>query len=222
MPRHGESGSEEHVVSEPGSTPDGGAVNFTALRAQADQMVEQLHDRIEGIKAAQAQALTASGEATSRDGGVRVVVDATGVVTHVEFARTVFERNTPEKLAQTIVATVQTAAATARTQMAEAWGPIKEQGAAEMVGIEEDAHRLGLSMEVPQVPRTASDPTGQPDQWAGEPAAAPVSDKWAPTDQAPAVEPPPPPPAPMPAPPRRPAGPASTSEADDLSDERPW
>lgn len=211
-------------MSEPGSMPEGGVVNFAAIRKQADQVVAQLHDRIEGIKAAQAKALTANGEAKSRDGSVRVVVDATGVVTQVEFARTVFERTTPEKLAQTIVATVQTAAATARAQMSEAWAPIREHDAAEMFGLEEDAARLGISMEVPQVPRTASDPTGQVDQWAGEPAQQPEPDKWAAAEASPPPAPTsPPPPAPAPAPVRRaPSSPAASTEADDLSDERPW
>ena len=48
--------------------------------------------------------LSAKGEATSRDGSVRVTVDATGVVTALEFAPSTFGKYTPDRLAAATVA----------------------------------------------------------------------------------------------------------------------
>jgi DNA-binding protein YbaB len=154
-------------VSEPGQSVD---QQIAALHAQADQAMQGLQKTIEGVRAAQQEALRATGEATSKDGTVRVAVDATGVLTSVTFAPSVFDRSTPEKLAQTVLATAQSAAAQARGRMSEAMNGVRGNDDVQKAAAE-GATRLGVPpMAVPQVPRTAVDPTGQDNWTAPEPA----------------------------------------------------
>ncbi|WP_439663429.1 YbaB/EbfC family nucleoid-associated protein [Lentzea sp. HUAS TT2] len=65
---------------------------------------------------AQAEAMAKVGRATSPDGLVEVTVNASGIVTGVTFAPAAFDRSTPEKLGQSVVATIQQAALNAREQ----------------------------------------------------------------------------------------------------------
>jgi DNA-binding protein YbaB len=135
------------------------------LRQQADAAMASLQTRLAQVRQAQAEAMQVTGQASSRDGSVRVAVDATGVVTSLTLSPSAFDRNTPEKLAQAIVATLQSAAAQARGQMSTAFSAVRGDG--DVVQEAQDgASALGVRrMSVPEVPRTADDPTGQFADW---------------------------------------------------------
>ncbi|MFS8101228.1 YbaB/EbfC family nucleoid-associated protein [Lentzea alba] len=87
-----------------------------ALRGQVDTMLANLERQTAQLKEAQAEAMSKTGRATSQDGLVEVTVNAGGIVTGVAFAPAAFERSTPEKLGQSVVATIQKAALNAREQ----------------------------------------------------------------------------------------------------------
>jgi DNA-binding protein YbaB len=147
------------TVTEPGLTPAQRVARVAALQREADDAMAALTDRVAAARTVSERALTVSGEASSRDGTVRVVVDPTGVVTSLTLAPTAFERGTPERLSTAIVATAQEAAAKARAAMTDAMAPIRGPSAATAAIPELDALRFA----VPEVPRTAVDPTGEQD-----------------------------------------------------------
>ncbi|QFU86075.1 YbaB/EbfC family nucleoid-associated protein [Amycolatopsis sp. YIM 10] len=98
----------------------------TALRDQVEDMLAGLRKQTGELKAAQAQAANATGEAKSPDGQVAVTVNATGVVTGVRFAQSAFIRNTPDHLGQLVVQTIQAAAANARMKSEAALAPVRQ------------------------------------------------------------------------------------------------
>jgi len=97
-----------------------------ALRGQVDTMLANLERQTAQLKEAQAEAMAKVGRATSQDGLVEVTVNAGGVVTGVTFAPAAFERSTPEKLGQSVVATIQQAALVAREQVDALLAPYQE------------------------------------------------------------------------------------------------
>jgi DNA-binding protein YbaB len=161
------------TVTEPGLTPQQRVTQVAALQRQADDAMAALTDRVAAAKKVREQALAVSGEASSRDGTIRVVVDSTGVVTSLTLAPSVFERGTPERLGVAIVATVQEAAAKARAAMTAAMEPIRADGAAARAATAAVPGLEELRFGVPEVPRTAVDPTGEQDPWRPEPEPAP-------------------------------------------------
>ncbi|MBB5892409.1 YbaB/EbfC family nucleoid-associated protein [Kutzneria kofuensis] len=181
-------------MTEPDLSPEQRAAKVAELRQQADGALAGLRAQMAAVKQAQQQALSSTGEATSRDGSVQVAVDATGVVTSLKLSPNAFERTTPDKLAQTVVATIQAAAAKARAKVSETLAPVRAQSAnvlaaaGSAVGI--DAGQLST----PEVPRTATDASDQADPWRQAQAAPP------------SYSPPPPaaPPAARPAPSQQP------------------
>jgi DNA-binding protein YbaB len=197
------------------------------LQQQADAAMKHLQARIAGVREAQQQAMRATGAATSRDGVVHAVVDATGVVTSLTFASSAFDRSTPDRLAQTAVATIQAAAAQARSQTAEAMAALRADGGGVVDSAAKGAAALGVApLPVPAVPRTAVDPTAEQDAWAAEPPA-PEAPAWgelgAGADKSVDQIPPPVEPAPGPAASNRPRRTSSDVGADDWTpDERPW
>jgi DNA-binding protein YbaB len=152
-------------MTEPDLSPEQRRAKVAELRQQATGAIAGLRAQMAAVKQAQQQALTSTGEATSKDGSVKVVVDATGVVTALTFSPSAFERTTPEKLSQTVVATIQAAAAQARTRVSESLAPVRAESdkvmAAAGAGTGMDASKLS----VPSVPRTAVDPSEQNDPW---------------------------------------------------------
>jgi DNA-binding protein YbaB len=184
--------------------------------ADADKAMATLKARVEGVKQAQQQALHATGEATSKDGSVHVVVDSTGVVTSLRFAPAALERTTPERLAQIVVATIQTAAAQARGRMSAALAPVRDNDDGLAKVITDGLASLGVQRAVvPDVPRTAQDISGGPG-----PQEPPSRPAWG------AIEQDRPAPEPVRVHPTsnrlRPAD-TSARDADDWSaDERPW
>jgi DNA-binding protein YbaB len=146
------------------------------LRHEADAAMSSLHARIAQARQAQADAMQVTGQATSRDGSVRVSVDATGVVTSLNLSPSAFDRNTPDKLAQAIVATLQSAAAQARGQLRTAFSEVRAGSGDVLAAADAGAAELGVPrMSVPEVPRTADDPTGQFADW--EPTTPPAASK---------------------------------------------
>ncbi|WP_045317185.1 YbaB/EbfC family nucleoid-associated protein [Lentzea aerocolonigenes] len=97
-----------------------------ALRGQVDSMLANLERQTAQLKEAQAEAMSKTGRATSQDGLVEVTVNAGGIVTGVTFAPAAFERSTPEKLGQSVVATIQRAALNAREQADAVLAPYQE------------------------------------------------------------------------------------------------
>ena len=159
-------------MTEPDLSPEQRLAKVAELRQQADGALAGLRAQMAAVKEAQQQALSSTGEATSRDGSVQVAVDATGVVTALKLAPTAFDRTTPDKLAQTVVATIQAAAAKARAKVSETLAPVRTQSAnvlaaaGSAVGI--DARQLST----PEVPRTATDASDQTDPWRQAPPQA--------------------------------------------------
>ncbi|HEX4225574.1 MAG TPA: YbaB/EbfC family nucleoid-associated protein [Pseudonocardiaceae bacterium] len=129
------------------------------LHVQAESVLAGLQDKIDAVREAQAGALAVTGEETSRDGSVRAVVDATGVVTALTFAPSAFDRNTPEKLAQATVATIQAAAAKARGRASDALAGVRAPASGMLAAAASAYPDLDpTALSVPAVPRTATDP----------------------------------------------------------------
>lgn len=181
-------------MTEPGLTLEQRQARVAELRQQADQAMAGLRAQLAAVKQAQEQALRGESEATSRDGSVRVTVDATGVVTGLVFAPSALASSTPEKLAAATVATIQAAAAQARARMSAELGPVTAAGAEVLAAARRNVPGLD-GLVVPEVPRTAVDPGAQ----AGPPApsAAPARPVFAVPEELaeqppPSVTPPPP------------------------------
>lgn len=133
---------------------------------QIDSVVAELRSRAAKIRENQAAALATTGEAASHDGTVRATVDATGVLTALSFTPSLFERSTPDKLARTIVATVQAAASQARGKAAEAFQSLRSDDTGVLATAARETERWGVPAgDVPDVPNTATDPTGDQDPW---------------------------------------------------------
>jgi DNA-binding protein YbaB len=133
---------------------------------QVDGVVAELRSRAAKIRENQAAALSTTGEAASHDGTVRATVDATGVLTALNFTPSLFERSTPDKLARTIVATVQAAASQARGKAAEAFQSLRSDDTGVLATAARETERWGVPAgDVPDVPNTATDPTGDQDPW---------------------------------------------------------
>ena len=97
-----------------------------ALRTQVDSMLANLERQTAALREAQAEAVAKTGSASSADGLVHVVVNSAGIVTDVRFAPNAFERNTPEKLARSVVQVIQAAAVDARGQADAAMAPFQQ------------------------------------------------------------------------------------------------
>ncbi|NUT94022.1 MAG: YbaB/EbfC family nucleoid-associated protein, partial [Saccharothrix sp.] len=115
-------------MTEPGLTPEQREARVAELRLQADQAVAGLRQQMAAVQEAQGRALGVTAQATSRDGGVTVTVDATGVVTAITFTPGALA-STPDRLAAATVATIQQAAAQARAAMTAQLSPVTAAGA---------------------------------------------------------------------------------------------
>ncbi|MFC0546593.1 YbaB/EbfC family nucleoid-associated protein [Kutzneria chonburiensis] len=198
-------------MTEPDLSPEQRAAKVAELRQQADGALAGLRAQMAAVKQAQQEALSSTGEATSRDGSVQVAVDATGVVTALKLSPNAFERTTPDKLAQAVVATIQAAAAKARAKVSETMAPVRAQSA-NVLAAAGNANGLDAAkLSTPDVPRTAADPTGQDDPWRQ--AQAPQPQSYSPRPNPP-VAPPAARPAPAAQPPQRQAPPSRDDDDD--------
>jgi hypothetical protein len=142
------------------------------LRGQADEVLTGLRDKLAAVREASQSALSVTGEATSRDGTVRVVVDATGVVTDLVFAPTAFDQGSPERLARATIATIQAAAARARATVSDSLATVRAPGSGILAAAAAAYPELRADgLRTPAVPRTATDPEDDAGSWS-EPAAA--------------------------------------------------
>src|SRR5262245_42251608 len=144
------------AMTEPGLTPEQRAARVGELQLEADKVMEGLRERMAAVQQAQQTALSATGEATSHDGSVRVTVDATGVVTALSFSDRAFEKSTPQRLAEATVATIQSAAAQARTKLQQNLAPLTADNQGILAARNNIPGLAGLT--VPEVPHTATDP----------------------------------------------------------------
>lgn len=96
-----------------------------AMRQQVNSLLDGLNRQTAALKSAQAQAGEVTGRATSADGLVTVTVNAAGIVTDVRFATSAFDRSTPDKLARSVVAVTQQAAADAKQRVDAALAPVR-------------------------------------------------------------------------------------------------
>jgi len=190
-------------MTEPGLTPEEREARVAELQGEADEVMAGLRERMAAVQQAQQAAFNTKGEATSRDGSVRVTVDATGVVTALEFADTVFQKSTPQKLAAATVATIQEAAAQARGQLQQNLAPLTSPPA--LAAARGNVPGLD-AYTVPQVPRTATDPG---DLYEAEPTGGYEFDQ--------PEEEPTPPPAPSQV--RRPRPAPADDDEDDTADD---
>lgn len=149
---------------------------------QADEIAAQVLAQLARARDQQRAALSITGTASSRDGSVHAVVDATGVVTSLEFAPSALDRGgSLDKLARTVVATIQTAAAQAREQMSDSWRSWQGPDSDILARAAAATGRLGVPhIGVPDVPRTETDQTGQLEPWQVSDVGAPEKPK--PTD----------------------------------------
>ncbi|MGH8964866.1 MAG: YbaB/EbfC family nucleoid-associated protein [Actinomycetes bacterium] len=96
-----------------------------AMRRQVDSLLDGLNRQTEALKSVQAQAGEVTSQATSADGLVTVTVNAAGIVTDVQFAPSAFDRGTPDKLARSVVAVIQQAAADVQRKVDAVLAPIR-------------------------------------------------------------------------------------------------
>lgn len=97
-----------------------------ALRTQVNSMLANLERQTSALRDAQAQAQAATGRATSPDGLVTAEVNASGIATDLRLAPTAFDRNSPERLARSILQVLQQAAGDARQKADAALAPLRE------------------------------------------------------------------------------------------------
>jgi DNA-binding protein YbaB len=139
-------------------------------QVQADGMVERLREQAAALRERQTAAFANQSEKHSQDGSVRVVVDASGAVLALEFAPSALQ-STPDRLARTVLATIQAAAAKARGELNEALQAAREDNATTFATAAQGAAGLGLPrMGVPEAPVTEQDPTApDPTSWSEQP-----------------------------------------------------
>lgn len=88
-----------------------------AMRQQVDTLLAGLDRQTAALRSAQEQASEITNRATSADGLVSVTVNAAGILTDVQFAPAAFDRSTTDKLARSVVAVAQQAAATVQQKV---------------------------------------------------------------------------------------------------------
>ncbi len=96
-----------------------------AMRRQVDSLLDGLNRQTAALQSAQAQAGEVTSQATSADGLVTVTVNAVGIVTDVQFAPSAFDRSTPDRLARSVVAVIQQAAADAQQKVDAVLAPVR-------------------------------------------------------------------------------------------------
>ncbi len=96
-----------------------------AMRQHVDALRAGLDRQAAALRSAQEQVSEVTGRARSADGLVTVTVNASGVLTDVQFAPSAFDRSTTDKLARSVVAVAQQAAALAQQKVDAALAPVR-------------------------------------------------------------------------------------------------
>ena len=95
-----------------------------AMRNRVDTMIADLQRRTQDVSELQQAALAVQGEASSRDGAVRVRTNAAGVPLAIDLSSTAFQSTTPERLGAAVLEVAQAAARQARARSAEILAPV--------------------------------------------------------------------------------------------------
>ena len=127
------------------------AARNAELRGTLDNLMQELKQRTDGLRDAQAAIAAMSGVASSPDGNVVVTVDSTGVLDKLELGSRAFERVTPEQLAQTITQVTRRAAMNVRDQVNAQMAPLtSEEGVIDLPDIVPGAPSLKDIFKVEQ------------------------------------------------------------------------
>lgn len=101
------------------------AARNAAMQEQVSSLLAGLNRQTAALRSAQVQVAGVTSRATSADGLVTVTVNSAGIVTDVQLAPSVFDRSTPDKLARSVVAVAQQAAAGAKQRVDAALAPVR-------------------------------------------------------------------------------------------------
>jgi DNA-binding protein YbaB len=146
------------------------------LREKVSGLLGEFESRTERLRQAQQAAAVVTATLTSPDGLVRVTVDATGMVTELHLAPSVFDRTRPDALARTLRDLLRRAASQVRRQTSELMRPLTED-LPDLSDISEGAPSLaGMLPKIPADPAPGSDApvgAGYPVPDSAPPIAAP-------------------------------------------------
>ncbi|WP_447002634.1 YbaB/EbfC family nucleoid-associated protein [Saccharothrix isguenensis] len=97
-----------------------------AMKEQVNGLLDTFNRQAEMLRDAQAAAARTTASLTSKDGLVRASVDSSGVLTHLEFAPSAFERSTPEALARSVLQLARDGASQVKQQVNDLMSPLTE------------------------------------------------------------------------------------------------
>ncbi|MBE9373048.1 YbaB/EbfC family nucleoid-associated protein [Saccharopolyspora sp. HNM0983] len=138
-----------------------------AMQEHVSSLLTGLQRQTEQLQQAQAEAMSATGRATSPDGLVTVHVNAAGIATDVEVSPSAFKTSTPDKLGRAFLQAGQAAAQDARSRADAALAPL-QQDVPDLPDVFADAPSLkNLVPEPPDVPMTGAQPAEREswDEW---------------------------------------------------------
>ncbi|MBB5803816.1 DNA-binding protein YbaB [Saccharothrix ecbatanensis] len=151
-----------------------------AMKEQVNGLLDTFNRQAEMLREAQVAAAQTTASLTSKDGLVRASVDSSGVLTHLEFAPSAFERSTPEALARSVLQLAREGASQVKQQVNDLMSPLTE-GLPDLSDLVEGAPSLSALLprfDAPPPPATTDD--------------TPFEDRSALAPQSPSSPPPPP------------------------------
>ncbi|WP_331281559.1 YbaB/EbfC family nucleoid-associated protein [Saccharothrix sp. NRRL B-16314] len=156
-----------------------------AMKEQVNGLLDTFNRQAEMLREAQVAAARTTASLTSKDGLVRAAVDSGGVLTHLEFAPSAFERSTPEALARSVLQLAREGASQVKQQVNDLMSPLTE-GLPDLSDLVEGAPSLSALLPRFDAPPP---PPVTPDDDSFEDRSALAGR----TEQAPPPPPPPPP-----------------------------
>jgi DNA-binding protein YbaB len=130
-----------------------------AMKEQVNGLLDTFNRQAEMLREAQVAAAQTTASLTSKDGLVRAAVDAGGVLTHLEFAPSAFERSTPEALARSVLQLAREGASQVKQQVNDLMSPLTE-GLPDLSDLVEGAPSLSALLprfDAPPPPATPDD-----------------------------------------------------------------
>lgn len=170
-------------MTEPDPSRDELEARNAGMREQMNSMLEGLQRQTAQLKEAQAEAMAATGTASSSDGLVTVEVNAAGVVTGTRLSQSALRDSTPDKLGRSFTEASQAAARDARTKADAALAPV-QQDVPDLPDVFPQAPSLkGLIPEAPDIPEpnrsSAASNASDDDDWDDfEPRSRFRKDQW--------------------------------------------
>ncbi len=131
------------------------------MKEQVSSLLDTFTRQTEMLRDAQEAAARTTASLTSKDGLVRATVDSGGVLTHLEFAPSSFERSTPEALARSVLQIAREGASRVEQQVADLMSPLTE-GLPDLPDLVEDAP--SLSALLPRTDAPAPRPVAPEDE----------------------------------------------------------